>query len=223
MFASLIGASGELSLSVLLLCTAAALGCGLVIAGAYRVQGPYSKSLMISLVMLPALVEIVILMVNGNLGAGVAVLGAFGLVRFRSVPGTSKEICFIFFAMAVGLAMGMGYVGFGILITLILCAAFLALFKAPFGNEEEAMRELRITMPENLDYTEIFDDIFAEYLAYHSLEKVKTVNLGSMFELTYRIRLKEPRREKELIDGIRCRNGNLTVICCRVSAQEQSL
>ena len=223
MITSLISAAGELSVSTLLLCTAAALACGLIIAAAYRAQGPYSKSFMISLVMLPALVEIVIMLVNGNLGAGVAVLGAFGLVRFRSVPGTSKEICFIFFAMAVGLAMGMGYAAFGVLITLMLSAAFLALHRAPFGNAEEAMRELRITIPENLDYTGIFDDLFSEYLAYESLERVKTVNLGSMYELTYRIRLKEPREEKRFIDEVRCRNGNLTVICCRVAAEGQGL
>ena len=206
-----------------LLCVGASLVIGLVLCVLMLWHARPSAGFAITLATLPAVVCVVIMMVNGNVGAGVAVAGAFSLVRFRSVPGTSKEICFIFFAMAVGLAMGMGYAAFGVLITLMLSAAFLALHRAPFGNAEEAMRELRITIPENLDYTGIFDDLFSEYLAYESLERVKTVNLGSMYELTYRIRLKEPREEKRFIDEVRCRNGNLTVICCRVAAEGQGL
>lgn len=171
--------------------------------------------MIVSLALLPTLVQVVIMMVNGNLGAGVAVLGTFSLVRFRSVPGTSREISCIFFAMAVGLATGMGFITFAAAVTVIVGAVMLILTKSPIGKMQPTCRELKITIPENLDYTEIFDEVFDKYIKKQELVKVKTTNLGSMYELTYLVTLKNSNQEKQLIDDIRCRNGNLTVICGR--------
>lgn len=200
--------------SDILLCTVTALVLGLVIAIVFHLQGESSGGFKLSLVVLPMLVQAVIMMVNGNLGTSVAVLGAFSLVRFRSQPGSSKEICGVFFAMAVGLATAMGCIGFACILTVIVCIVLLAGDKllGALGSKEKT---LRITIPENLDYTEIFDDILGTYTQKASLQSVKTTNMGSMFDLTYTIRLKANVNEKEMIDKIRCKNGNLTVMCGR--------
>jgi len=145
----------------------------------------------------------------------VAVMGTFGLVRFRSVPGSSKDIASIFFAMAVGLATGMGYITFAAMMTAVVGAAFLLLEKVSFGEPKFDEKRLKITIAENLDYTDLFDDIFEQYTKKNQLQTVKTTNLGSMYELEYQITLKEVGKEKEMLDEIRCRNGNLTIICGR--------
>lgn len=214
---------GSLTLPDALLCTAVSLVLGLLIAVIYGFQGACSKNFMITLVLLPVLVQMVIMLVNGNLGTSVAVLGAFSLVRFRSVPGSAKEIAVIFFAMAVGLATGTGFLGFASVMTVVIGAVFLLLEKTRFGEWKQERKDLRITIAEHLDYTEIFDDIFKKYTSKATLQKVKTTNLGSMYELEYHIILKDLRQEKEMIDAIRCRNGNLTVICGRCAAIQESL
>ena len=210
----------SLSITSALICLAAALVLGVCIALVYRLQGECTKSFMVSLILLPALVDIVILMVNGNLGTGVAVLGAFGLIRFRSVPGSSKEICFIFFSMATGLACGIGYISFAVLFTVILCLLFVVLTLFHVFSEDTSKKELRITIPEALDYTHVFDELFDAYTRKHNLVRVKTTNLGSMFELTYNVELKNPDDEKAFIDALRCRNGNLTIILGKVPTVE---
>lgn len=173
----------------------------------------YTKNFVITLSLLPALVGIVIMLVNGELGTSVAILGAFSLVRFRSLPGSSKEIAFIFFAMAVGLATGMGFIVFAAIITVMIGLVFTLLNKLNFGGSTKSeKKELRITIPEDLDYTGIFDDLFEEYTSFHDLHRVKTTNMGSMFELFYSIKLKDATKEKAFIDDLRCRNGNLTII-----------
>ena len=167
-----------------------------------------------TLVLLPVIVQIVIMLVNGNLGVGVSVMGAFSLVRFRSIPGTGKEIAYIFFAMSIGLATGTGFVGVAIGITLVIGLVMIVL-NAVLGSSEEyrKARRLRIIIPEDLDFTGVFDDLFEKYTTRCELERVKTTNMGSLFELTYGIVLKDISKEKEFIDEIRCRNGNLTIIC----------
>ena len=169
------------------------------------------------------MVQMVIMMVNGNLGTGVAVLGAFSLIRFRSVPGSARDIAAIFFSMAVGLATGMGYLTFAGMAVLAVGLLLLLLSKTSFGEMKVPEKELKILIPEDLDYTEVFDDIFAPYTSSVSMERVKTTNLGSMYELYYRIRLKDPAREKEMIDQIRCRNGNLTIVCGRCQTVREEL
>ena len=201
-----------------LLCLGVSLVLGLIMAVAYMWRNEHTKSLLMTIVLLPAVVCVVIMMVNGNIGAGVAVAGAFSLVRFRSAPGSAKEIVTIFLAMGAGLIAGMGYLGFAALFTVIMCAMFL-IYNAVAGNvkSEAVNKTIKITIPEDLDYTGVFDDIFAEYTKKNELIKVKTTNMGSMFRLTYNVTLRDVSKEKEMIDRIRERNGNLEIM---VSKQE---
>lgn len=202
-----------------LLCIGCSLLIGLGIAACYTYRTRYTKSFVVTLALLPAVVCVVIMMVNGNVGAGVAVAGAFSLVRFRSVPGTAKEIGVLFLAMGAGLITGMGYLGFAILFTLILCAVTMLYSRLDFGTGKKAAlyKTLNITIPEDLDYTGVFEEIFPEYARTWELVRVKTTNMGSLFRLTYNLTLRSADVEKELIDKLRCRNGNLEIT---VSKQE---
>lgn len=222
MFDSII-VSGSVTYQAVLICMAASIIEGLAISLIYKSCGGGSKNFVVTLAILPVIVMSVILMVNGNLGAGVAVAGTFSLVRFRSAAGTSKDICGIFFAMAVGLAAGMGYVIFSVLITVAVGVFMLMLFKTNFGGKIQNKRELKITIPEDLDYEEVFDDIFERYTYKSELIRTKTTNMGSMFELSYEIIMKEEAKQKSFIDEIRCRNGNLTVLYGRPKAEELQL
>ncbi len=174
-----------------------------------------------TLIILPMLVCVVILMVNGNLGTSVAILGAFGLVRFRSLQGNSRDIAYIFFAMVTGLTCSVGYLVFATGIVLLICVISFALYLTGYGEKKHEVKDLRVTIPENLDYTTIFDDLFATYTKKHSLYRVKTTNMGSLYELSYHIQEIDEGREKEFMDAIRTRNGNLTVICGRISKGEE--
>lgn len=194
-----------------LLCVGTALAIGAFLAFIYTVKTKYTKSFVVTMALLPAIVCVVIMMVNGNIGAGVAVAGAFSLVRFRSVPGTAREIGAIFLAMGTGLVCGMGYLGFAVLFAIILGLAMLIYTLAGFGKQSDRTRLLRITIPEELNYTEVFSDIFQKYTSSYKLIQAKTTNLGSMFKLRYEIVLKNVSDEKALIDDIRVRNGNLEV------------
>lgn len=224
MFSSVLDSvSGTLSITSGLWCTLVSLALGLWIAFMYKLQGNSSRNFTVSLTILPALVQMVILMVNGNLGTGVAVLGTFSLVRFRSVPGSSREIVSIFLAMAIGLATGMGYLSFAVFAAFVISIISLLVTKSAFIKQPAVQRDLRITIPENLDYTEVFDDIFHEYVKDAELIKVKTINLGSMFEIHYHITLIDLKKEKAMIDALRCRNGNLCVIVAKRQAIQDEL
>ena len=207
-----------ISVQDFLLCLGVSLVLGVIMAAVYMFKNEHTKSFIVTLALLPAVVCVVIMMVNGNIGAGVAVAGAFSLVRFRSAPGSAKEIVTIFLAMGAGLIAGMGYLGFAALFTLIMCAMFL-FYNALAGNarSEAVNKTIKITIPEDLDYTGAFDDIFTEYTKKNELIKVKTTNTGSMFRLTYNVTLRDATKEKEMIDRIRERNGNLEIM---VSKQE---
>ena len=196
-----------------LICVGVALVLGALIALAVKFRSRHSGGFLVTLAMLPTTVAVVIMLVNGNLGAGVAVAGAFSLVRFRSLPGTAREICAIFVAMAVGLGCGMGYPGFAALFALIMCVVLMVYTLADFGNrgKQRLNKVLRITVPEDLDYANMFDDLFTEYASRWELLSVKTTNLGSLNRLTYEIELRKPGTEKALIDGLRVRNGNLEI------------
>ena len=206
-------ATSVISVPDMLLCIGCALLIGLIIAVGYMYKSKYTKSFIVTLALLPAVVCVVIMMVNGNIGAGVAVAGAFSLVRFRSVPGTAKEITMLFIAMGAGLIAGMGYLGYAILFSVIMCVFSMIYSHLGFGAKRNAAihRVLSVTIPEDLDYSGIFDDIFSEYTSACELIKVKTTNMGSMFKLTYNMTLKDAAREKEMIDKLRCRNGNLEI------------
>lgn len=185
------------------------LGC--VVAATVQFKSHYSRSFLLSLILLPAIVETVIILVNGNLGTGVAVMGAFSLVRFRSAPGSAKEIVSIFLTMAIGLATAIGYLGLATLFTFMMCSIILlsTLYCAKKGTQ--FLRSLRITVPESLNYYHAFDDLFEQYTSYAQLMSAKTTNMGSLFKLNYQIRLKNDDMEQELINELRCRNGNLEI------------
>ena len=208
-----------ISVTDFLLCLGASVVIGLVMALAYMYRTRYTKSFVVTLALLPAVVCVVIMMVNGNVGTGVAVAGAFSLVRFRSVPGTAKEICTLFLAMGAGLIAGMGYIGFAALFSLSMCVIYVLYNCLDFGIKKNAatFKTFTITIPEDLDYSGVFDDIFDRYTRSHDLVRVKTTNMGSMFKLTYNVELRDAAKEKEMIDNIRCRNGNLEIV---VSKQE---
>ena len=208
-----------ISVTDFLLCLGCSLVLGLILAFAYMYRSRYTKSFVVTLALLPGVVCVVIMLVNGNVGTGVAVAGAFSLVRFRSVPGTAKEICMLFLAMGTGLIAGMGYLGFAAVFTLVMCGMFVLYNRLDFGTKKNAavFKTLTITIPEDLDYSGVFDDIFAEFTRSHELVRVKTTNMGSMLKLTYNAELTETAREKEMIDKLRCRNGNLEIV---VSQQE---
>lgn len=202
-----------ISVSDFLLCIGISLVIGLIIAFSYMYKTRYTKSFVITLALLPAVVCVVIMMVNGNVGAGVAVAGAFSLVRFRSVPGTAKEIGTLFLAMGAGLISGMGYIGYALLFAVIMCAVFMLYGHLDFGTKKNSAlyKTLNVTIPENLDYTDVFEEILATYTRSYELVNVKTTNMGSMFRLTYDVILKDASKEKEMIDKLRCRNGNLEI------------
>ena len=204
-----------ITLQVFLICTAVslALGVGIALAASYGSRS--TQSLAVALAVLPAVVQTVIMLVNGNLGAGVAVAGAFSLVRFRSAPGTAREIAAIFLAMAVGLATGMGYLALAALLFVLVGGVLLLLTVLGFGRPKQTERILKVTIPENLDYDGLFDDLFQRYLTGATLEKVKTTNMGTLYELQYRITLPDGKIDKAFLDDLRCRNGNLSIQCGR--------
>lgn len=202
-------------------CTAVSLLCGLILSLSHMFRNPSSKSFAVTTALLPVIVQVIIMLVNGNLGTGIAVAGAFSLVRFRSAPGSAREILSIFTAMAAGLATGVGYIGIAVIFTVILCLANIIYTVTGFGESVSLERELKITVPEDLNYTDMFEDLFKEYTSYHRLKSVKTSNMGSLYKLSFSLRLKNPQNEKELIDGMRCRNGNLEIVCCCRAANEE--
>ena len=222
-FTALYSGSSSVTLPVFLMITAAALILGLGYALLYHGLEHCSRSFALTLSLLPAVVAVVILMVSGSIGAGVAVAGTFSLVRFRSAPGSAKEIVSVFIAMAIGLACGMGFPLLAALFTVILCTVYAVLtrFIFPETGAEEAEKTLQITIPEDLEYASLFDDIFARYTDGARLVRVKTTNLGALNRLSYEIHLRQPGTEKEMIDELRCRNGNLEInLACRSEAGE---
>ena len=215
--------SSGITLPQLVICTLTSLGLGLALAFLHTYRNTSSRNFVMTLAILPAVVQAVIMLVNGNLGTGVAVMGAFGLVRFRSAPGNAREIGSVVLAMAIGLATGMGYLGIAVLLLIIIGAAILVLAAVPLGSQSFAQKELKVTIPENLDYAGIFDDLFEKYTKRAVLMKVRTTNMGSLYELCYRIELKKEEEEKAMLDDIRCRNGNLTIVCGRIVENREEL
>lgn len=205
------------------LCLGASIAFGLIIAFVHSFRNSTSKSFVMTLALLPAIVQVVIMLVNGSIGAGIAVMGAFNLVRFRSVPGSAKEICSIFLAMAVGLATGMGYLLLAGILVVVICTIQLIFSFIKIGDKTSVKKELRITIPESLDYTGVFDELFEQYTKSNELVEVKTANMGSLYKLRYIVILKEQSQEKQFIDDLRCRNGNLEISCCRATFNQETL
>ena len=202
-----------IELSDFLLCLGVSLVIGLMLAACSMFRSHYTKSFVVTLAVLPAVVCVVIMMVNGNVGAGLAVAGSFALIRFRSLPGKASDIVGLFMATAIGLACGMGYIAIACVYFVAMATFVLLLTLLHFGENTDTYRQLRITIPEILDYDDLFEDIFEKYTTRHELERVKTTNMGTLYELTYAINLKSAKNTKAFIDELRCRNGNLNIVC----------
>ncbi len=212
--------NGVMSVSIFLTCLLGALVLGVLTALVFSFRTEHSGNLPFALVLVPPIVTLVIMMVNGNIGAGLGVAGAFSLIRFRSAPGTARELSGLFTGTAIGLACGMGYVGIAALFFLVVAVTVLALTLLRFGEKSRSYRHLRITIPENLDYDGLFDDLFEKYTYDHELQKVKTTNMGTLYELSYNIHIKGGDVPKEFLDELRCRNGNLNIVCGRESDKD---
>lgn len=208
--------SSSIGLTEVLISMTIAIILGFIIAIVHKKTSKYSKNFLTTITLLPLLVESVMLMVNGNLGTSVAIMGAFSLVRFRSMPGTSKEILTVFFAMAIGLSCGMGQIWFACILTILGCLLLILFNKSTIFEKNQKEKILKILIPENLEYDTVFDDIFKECTSKVILEKTKTTNMGSMYELSYRIDIKQNIKEKDFIDKLRTRNGNLKISLERI-------
>lgn len=193
------------------ICVAAALVLGVLTSFVFSIRSKHTSSWKYSIALLPAIVAVVIMMVNGNIGVGLAVAGTFALVRFRSMPGSAKEVTGLFFAVALGLICGTGYIGIACIFFVIISIAVLVFAVFKFGEADASLRNLKIVIPEDLDYDTVFDDLFEKYTRRHELVHVKTTNVGTMYELTYEVILKDPENSKQFIDELRCRNGNLNI------------
>ena len=218
MFTSII--QETLTIQSFLICTGVSALLGLLSALLCKYKNHSTQSFLITIAILPIIVQAVIMLVNGNIGTGVAVAGAFSLVRFRSAQGNAREITSIFMVMAIGLATGMGYIYVACLLFAAVALFLIILCALNIGNTRVNERALKITIPEDLDYEGIFDDIFAQYTKSAKLESVKTSNLGTLYELRYIITLKDSSVPKAFIDELRTRNGNLNIVCGRVQTKE---
>lgn len=206
-----------------LLAMLVSLALGLVIALLYKLTTPNGGGVAGVLAVLPLLVCTIIMVINGDLGASVALLGAFGLIRFRSAPGSARDIAFIFFSMAVGLTAGLGFLTLAGLVTLITGAALLLSDRTGFSSAASRERSLRITIQEDLSYGGLFDDLFTVYTKKAVLEQVKTASMGTMYQLLYRVELRRNADEKEFLDALRCRNGNLELSLGLVRREKNAL
>ena len=212
---------GGMSVATYLLSAGAAIFCGLLVALVTSFKYRITKSFFASLIVLPLAVQTVIVMVNGSVGTGIAVAGAFSLIRFRSVPAKARDIVSIFVAMTAGLSCAAGYVGIGVLFALIACACILVLSSINMRSDRE--QELIITVPENLNFTGAFDDVFEKYTKKNNLVAVRLVNMGSLYKLTYRIEMKNESQLREFVDDLRIRNGNLDIQILRLEGSAEEL
>ena len=210
-----------LDIKTALIAAGAALLIGLMLAITHMKISQTSKGFLVTLATLPLLVMAVMIMINGNLGTSIAILGAFSLIRFRSLQGRAKDLLAIFFAMMIGLACGMGHILFGTVITVIAIIAILLFTYTHFLEPDRHERVLKVVIPEDLDYEEVFTDIFKKYTSNHRLVKMKTMNMGSLYKLTYDIKLKHGIKEKEFLDEIRVKNCNLKVLLSEPCCEEE--
>lgn len=223
MFDSILSIPGSVTGAEFLICLGISIVYGVIIALVHMFRNSYSRNMVLALVVLPAIIQAIIMLVNGNIGTGVAVMGAFTLIRFRSQPGNAREISSIIVSMGVGLAMAMGYVGIAGILVALIAIVTIVLSLTSFGDSSNGMQILKITIPENLDYEGVFDDIFNAYTTKCELVTVKTTNMGSLFELKYYIRFKKDVSRKAFLDAIRCRNGNLSIVCGRAELRQEDL
>ena len=215
--------TGSLTLGQFILAITASMVMGLILSIVFMYKNTYTKSFICALVLLPAVESVVIMLVNDNLGVGLSVAGSFALIRFRSVKGNAKELVAVFIAMTIGIICGTGYVALAGIFTLLLSAVMLGLTLTDFGKANDAERCLKITIPESLNYDEVFTDILNKYASSWQLESIKTLTLGSLFRVEYSLNMKDASKVKEMIDELRVRNGNLEIMCARPSTNREEL
>ena len=215
--------TGSLTLGQFMLAIVASMFMGLILSIVFMYRNTYTRSFISALVLIPAVETVVIMLVNDNLGVGLSVAGSFALIRFRSVKGNAKELVAVFIAMTIGIICGTGYVALAAIFTLLLCAVMFALTMTGFGQMSENERYLKITIPESLNYDEVFDDVLNEYASSWQLDSIKTLTLGSLFRLDYTLTMKDPSRMKKMIDELRTRNGNLEIMCSRPAVNREEL
>lgn len=218
--------SGTISTKEAMICVGVALAMGLIISLIYMFSDRrrrISPNFAITLVILPAVVAVVIMLVESDVARALSVAGAFALVRFRSIPGDSKDITSVFFAMSIGLATGLGCIKMAVIITVLVGAVYFVLMVTGYGVMKTTEKTLRITIPENLNFQGAFDDLFEEYTKSRTLDRIRTTNLGSLYELTYTVLMKNDADEKKFIDELRCRNGNLNISLCGVETPKELL
>lgn len=218
--------SGLSNTTMFFICILSSLVLGFLIALCYTFRNEYSRNLVVAIALLPAIVCVLIMLITGSndvVGTGFAVGGIFALTRFRSAQGSAKDITHIFLSMAVGLTLGLGYIYIALILAVLIEGANFIFTLTNFGEANPKKRTLKITIPEDLDYSDIFEDLFEKYTSEHELTKVRLKDLGTMFNLTYSIRLKDPKKEKEFLDEIRVRNGNLDIICSKLQTTREEL
>lgn len=213
--------SGGLDITTGLICAATALALGIIIAITHMKTSQTSKGFLTTLATLPLLVMAVIIMINGNLGTSIAILGAFSLIRFRSIQGQAKDLLSVFFAMTVGLACGMGHILFAAIVTLVAVVAIVLFSNTHFLEPNKRQRILKIVIPEDLDYEEVFDEIFSKYTSHAELTRMKTINMGSLYKLTYDITMKPSVKEKDFLDELRVKNCNLKILLSHPCLEEE--
>lgn len=211
--------SDNITLPIYLLCAAVSVVCGIIIALSSSFRNDISRGFFISLITLPFIVGTVIIMVNGSIGTGIAVMGAFSLIRFRSAPGKARDIAAIFTSMTAGLICAAGYPALAVIFTLIVSALTVLLNIIPMRNDK--LLDLRIAIPESLNYTDAFEDLFDKYTSQRQITSVKTTDMGSLYKLHYRIKMKDMSLTKEFIDELRCRNGNLEIMISEATTNEE--
>jgi hypothetical protein len=215
MFKSIIETTGAITAVEYLICSGVSIALGVVVALVHMYRNTYSKNIVLTLVVLPFMVQSMLMLVNGSIGVGITVAGVFSLVRFRSAQGNAREIMSVFYALTLGLAMSLGFIGIAVFILVIAGVMLILLNSIDFGIKKNGERVLKITIPEDLDFEGVFDDLLDKYCEKWELTKCRTTNMGSLYEITYGITMKKDMGEKAFIDEIRCRNGNLNIVCGR--------
>lgn len=213
--------STGLDITTGLICAAVALALGIVIAITHMKTSQTSKGFLTTLATLPLLVMAVMIMINGNLGTSIAILGAFSLIRFRSIQGQAKDLLSVFFAMTIGLACGMGHILFAAVITVVAVVAIVFFSNTHLLEPNKRQRILKIVIPEDLDYEEVFDEIFSKYTSRAELTRMKTINMGSLYKLTYDVVMKPGVKEKDFLDELRVKNCNLKILLSHPCLEEE--
>ena len=214
---------GSFTLTQFLIALGTSIVLGFILSLVFMYKNTYSKSVVLALVLIPAIESVVIMLVNDNLGLGLSVAGSFALIRFRSIKGNAKELVAIFIAMTIGIVTGTGFIALAAIFTALLCVVMFILTAIGFGQPSDNKCYLKITIPESLNYNDVFEDILNKYTSSHELTNIKTLTLGSLFRVEYSIFLKDPKQVKQMIDELRTRNGNLEIACGKEFTNREEL